>query len=163
MAFPLEICRMTDARRWSINVDFLPFLHDKLVLHASHALWTVRTGVLPNSTLYSHPSLFLLKTLFLNNRSLLLFSCTYRTIMVSHFRQAACLATFIALFTFANAQFVTTNGLQFELNGKPYSFAGANSWTSKVFKQWPYGCTDYLQLVLQIKASSLMPSKLPRI
>ncbi|CAD6572759.1 MAG: hypothetical protein ASARMPREDX12_005433 [Alectoria sarmentosa] len=49
--------------------------------------------------------------------------------MVSHFRQAACLATFIALFTFANAQFVTTNGLQFELNGKPYSFAGANSWT----------------------------------
>lgn len=52
--------------------------------------------------------------------------------MLSNFRQAACLATYIALFTFANAQFVTTNGLQFELNGKPYSFAGANSWTSKV-------------------------------
>lgn len=49
--------------------------------------------------------------------------------MLSHISKLACLATSLALFTFATAQFVTTNGLQFELNGKPYSFAGANSWT----------------------------------
>ena len=145
-------------KRW-----FLPFLHDKLVLHASHTLWTVRYGCL--AQFHSLLAFFALspQDLFLNNRSLLLFSCTYRTIMLSHFRQAACIATLIALFTFANAQFVTTNGLQFELNGKPYSFAGANSWTSKVFKRWTYGCTDFLQLVLQIKALYPIPSKLPRI
>ncbi|KAF6235215.1 hypothetical protein HO173_006409 [Letharia columbiana] len=49
--------------------------------------------------------------------------------MLYHINRLACLATSLALLTFANAQFVTTNGLQFELNGKPYSFAGANSWT----------------------------------
>ena len=54
--------------------------------------------------------------------------------MLSHINKLACLATSLALLTFANAQFVTTNGLQFELNGKPYSFAGANSWTRKVFR-----------------------------
>ena len=51
--------------------------------------------------------------------------------MLSHISNLVFLVTSLILLTCANAQFVTTNGLQFELNGKPYSFAGANSWTSK--------------------------------
>ena len=43
----------------------------------------------------------------------------------------ACLATSLLLSTSSTAQFVTTNGLQFSLNGKPYSFAGTNAWTRK--------------------------------
>lgn len=58
-----------------------------------------------------------------------------RPIMLSHISKSACLVAFLILLNLANAQFVTTNGLQFELNGKPYTFAGANSWTSKMFKQ----------------------------
>ena len=58
--------------------------------------------------------------------------------MLSHLSRIACLATSLALLTFTNAQFVTTNGLQFELNGKPYSFAGANSWTSTKFFSHDY-------------------------
>ena len=54
--------------------------------------------------------------------------------MLSQITNLACLAAYLALLTFANAQFVKTNGLQFELNGQPYSFAGANSWTSESFK-----------------------------
>ena len=54
--------------------------------------------------------------------------------MLPNISKLACLSAFLALLTFVNAQFVTTNGLQFELNGQPYTFAGANSWTSKAFQ-----------------------------
>ena len=34
--------------------------------------------------------------------------------------------------SFATTQFVTTKGLQFQLNGASFSFAGANAWTSTI-------------------------------
>ena len=55
--------------------------------------------------------------------------------MLFQFTKLACLATSLALLNFAKAQYVTTNGLQFELNGHPYSFAGTNSWTRKAFQE----------------------------
>ena len=54
--------------------------------------------------------------------------------MLSRITKLACLAISLALLSFANAQYVTTNGLHFELNGQPYSFAGANAWTRKAFQ-----------------------------
>ena len=54
--------------------------------------------------------------------------------MLSRVTKLVCLAISLIVSNFANAQYVTTNGLQFELNGKPYSFAGTNAWTSKAFK-----------------------------
>ena len=53
--------------------------------------------------------------------------------MLLNISSMAFLVTSLTFLNFANAQFVTTNGLGFELNGNSYSFAGANSWTSKAF------------------------------
>ena len=75
----------------------------------------------------------------------------------------SCLATSLFLSTFSDAQFVTTNGLHFELKGKPYSFAGTNAWTRKKYQATTSKLYSLLsQLVQQTKASSLMPLKLPR-
>lgn len=54
--------------------------------------------------------------------------------MLFNISSLAILITSLTFLNLANAQFVTTNGLGFELNGKPYSFAGANSWTSEAFQ-----------------------------
>ena len=37
---------------------------------------------------------------------------------------------FIALWIVSNAQSVARSGLHFELNGSPFTFAGANTWES---------------------------------
>ena len=48
----------------------------------------------------------------------------------SSFPIASYMLALAVLTSFVASQFVSTKGLQFQLNGSPFSFAGANAWTS---------------------------------
>ena len=52
--------------------------------------------------------------------------------MLAGLSTITCLISIIAFSTLVRPQFVTTNGLQFELDGKPFTFAGANLWPSTI-------------------------------
>jgi len=54
------------------------------------------------------------------------------------------LSAFLSFFSWTASQFVTTNGAQFELAGKPFAFAGGNLWEC--------GCSHELKMTASLMA-----------
>ena len=128
---------MKGIRPCSEDLLSLPMLRDKLLTFFAHFFESSCSLARPQSLRYKKSISFISRHSFCRA---IVYSILQQyhpeicLIMLFNISSLAFLITSLIFLNFGNAQFVTTNGLEFELNGKPYSFAGANSWTSQAFQ-----------------------------
>ncbi len=68
----------------------------------------------------------------------------FSIIMFYNFSQLSLLSAFLTFFSLTASHFVTTNGVQFELAGKPFTFTGGNLWQC--------GCSHELKMTASLMA-----------